>query len=210
MDYYSIEVLPQHRDCTLLLLILLPQFLITYYYYYYLETCNLYYYYYYYLLLLLLPHVCLTIMTTFSYTQGCGNIGPTTGHFDLFSLLSSPLLLYTVRFQFTGHSLDLSDNVLYDWLFPHHWLYIVNNDRLFQHSVLVIWVHVFHALALNVRMCLCCGHTVCFVYSKQLLFVKWVILYIIYFVGLHSMLISSFQCLCYTMKKAFNRPYAMK
>ena len=54
--------------------------------------------------------------------QRCGNIEPITGHFDLFSpLLScSPYTLYTALFQFTGHSLDLSDNVLHDWLFPHH------------------------------------------------------------------------------------------
>ena len=54
--------------------------------------------------------------------QGCGNIEPTTGHFDLFSspLSCYPCTLYTVQFQFTGHSLDLSDNVLHDWLFPHH------------------------------------------------------------------------------------------
>ena len=39
--------------------------------------------------------------------QGCGNIEPTVEHFDLFSpLLSySPYTLYTVQFQFTGHSL---------------------------------------------------------------------------------------------------------
>ena len=30
------------------------------------------------------------------------------------------VLLYTAQFQFTGHSLDLSDNVL---LFPHHYNY---------------------------------------------------------------------------------------
>ena len=55
--------------------------------------------------------------------QRSGNIVPTTGHFHLFSsLLScSPYTLYTARFQFTGHSLDLSDNVLHDWLFPHPW-----------------------------------------------------------------------------------------
>ena len=59
------------------------------------------------------------------YTQGCGNIEPTAGHFDLFSsLLScSPYTMYTVQFQFTGHSLDLLDNVLHDWLFPRHWLH---------------------------------------------------------------------------------------
>ena len=60
------------------------------------------------------------------YIQRCGNIEPITGHFDLFSsLLScSPYTLYTALFQFTGHSLDLSDNVLHDWLFPHHCIYI--------------------------------------------------------------------------------------
>ena len=28
--------------------------------------------------------------------------------------------IYTVYFLFTGHSLDVSDNVLHDWMFPHH------------------------------------------------------------------------------------------
>ena len=52
-------------------------------------------------------------------SQGCGNIAR---HFDLFSPLLScfPYTLYTVQFQFTGHSLDLLDNLLHDWLFPHH------------------------------------------------------------------------------------------
>ena len=55
-------------------------------------------------------------------SQGCENIDPTAEHFDLFSssLSCSPYTLYTVQFQFTGHSLDLLDNVLHDWLFPHH------------------------------------------------------------------------------------------
>ena len=60
------------------------------------------------------------------YIQKCGNIEPITGHFDLFSpLLSCSLYtLYTALFQFTGHSLDLSDKVLHDWLFPHHCIHI--------------------------------------------------------------------------------------
>ena len=51
------------------------------------------------------------------YMQGCGNSEPTAGHFGLFSslLFCSPYTLYTVQFQFTRHSLDLSDNVPYDW-----------------------------------------------------------------------------------------------
>ena len=46
-------------------------------------------------------------------------------HFGLFSTLLScyPYTLYTAQFQFTGHSLDLSDNVLHVWLFPHHYTY---------------------------------------------------------------------------------------
>ena len=66
--------------------------------------------------MLLYTHVCCISL------QGCGNIEPTTGHFDLFSpLLScSPYTLYAIHFQFTGHSIDLSDNVLHDWLFPYH------------------------------------------------------------------------------------------
>ena len=51
------------------------------------------------------------------YMQDCGDSEPTAGHFGLFSsLLScSPYTLYTAQLQFTRHSLDLSDNVLYDW-----------------------------------------------------------------------------------------------
>ena len=46
------------------------------------------------------------------FAQRCCNSEPTTGHFDML-----------VHFQFTGHSLGLSDNVLYDWLFVHHCLW---------------------------------------------------------------------------------------
>ena len=60
------------------------------------------------------------------HRQGCGNSDPTLGHFGLFSSLLScfPYTSYTAQFQFTGHSLDLSDNVLHDWLFPHPWTQI--------------------------------------------------------------------------------------
>ena len=63
-----------------------------------------------------------TVYISSTNGQRCGNIEPTNGHFDLFSsLLScSQYTLYTVQFQFTRHSLDLLDNVLHDWLFPHH------------------------------------------------------------------------------------------
>ena len=46
---------------------------------------------------------------------------PIAGHFGLFSTLlsCSPFTLYTAQFQFTRHSLDLSGNVLHDWLFQH-------------------------------------------------------------------------------------------
>ena len=55
------------------------------------------------------------------HTQGCGNIEPTIRHFD--PLLScSSYTLYTAQFQFTA--LDVSDNVLHDWLFPHHCTYL--------------------------------------------------------------------------------------
>ena len=68
---------------------------------------------------------CLTIRSFFHLLhQRCGNIEPTTRHLDLhvFSPLlpCSPYTLYAVKFQFTGHSVELSDNVLHDWLFPHH------------------------------------------------------------------------------------------
>ena len=65
-----------------------------------------------------------TCISTMYYAQGCGNIEPTAGHFGLFlSFLScSSYTLYTVQFHFTRHLLDLSDNVLHDWLFPHPWL----------------------------------------------------------------------------------------
>ena len=58
------------------------------------------------------------------YAQGCGNVEPTAGHFGLFLpfLSCSSYTLYTVQFHFTRHLLDLSDNVLHDWLFPHPWL----------------------------------------------------------------------------------------
>ena len=67
-----------------------------------------------------------TCTYTYMYMQGCGNTEPTAGHFDLYSpLLScSSYTLYTTQFQFTGHSLYLSDNVLYDWLFPHHCVHV--------------------------------------------------------------------------------------
>ena len=62
--------------------------------------------------------------------QGCGNSEPTDEHFDLYSsLLSySPYNLYTVWFQFTEHSLD---NVLHDWLFPHHYLLVTQILTIF-------------------------------------------------------------------------------
>ena len=53
------------------------------------------------------------------HTQGCGNSEPNTRHFDS-TLVLLPYTLYTVQFQFTGHSLDLSDNVLHDWLTTGH------------------------------------------------------------------------------------------
>ena len=66
------------------------------------------------------------------YTQGCGNIEPTAGHFDLFSSLLS-CSPYTARFQFTRHS---PDNVLHDWLSPHHWCtYIHNSFLASNHSI---------------------------------------------------------------------------
>jgi len=67
--------------------------------------------------------------------QGCGNIQLIAGHLDPFStLLSCSIYIeYTAQFQFTGHSLDLSDNVLHDWLFPHHWTYLLftTSDQTF-------------------------------------------------------------------------------
>ena len=80
------------------------------------------------LLLILVAHLKYILIPISEFArcmQGCGNIEPTTRHFDLFSsLLScSPYTSYTVQFQFTRHSLDLSDNVLHEWLFPHHWMY---------------------------------------------------------------------------------------
>ena len=68
----------------------------------------------------------------YMYIQGCGNIELTVGHFNLFLTLLScypyTCTLYTVQFQFTGHSLDLSDNVLHGWLFPHPCNY--NNQNI--------------------------------------------------------------------------------
>ena len=77
--------------------------------------------------------------------QGFGNSEPIAEHFDLFStlLLSHfPFILYTAQFQFAGRSLDLSDNVLYDWLFPYLWLYLFDVSMslsmyyLFFHSLI--------------------------------------------------------------------------
>ena len=72
----------------------------------------------------LIGSACRRPETQFRYSQGCGNIEPTAGHFGLILLLlsCSPYTLYTVQFRFTGHSLDLSDNVLHDWLFSHPWV----------------------------------------------------------------------------------------
>ena len=70
-----------------------------------------------------------SIINQYSIQKGCGNIDQitrVTRHFDIFSslLFCSPCTLYTVHtymyFQFTGHSLDLSVNVLHHWVFPHH------------------------------------------------------------------------------------------
>ena len=55
-------------------------------------------------------------------------------------------ILYTVQCKITGHSLDLSDNVLYDWLFPHtdciyfgHCLLSLPQTwLLFRHGVLLL------------------------------------------------------------------------
>ena len=46
---------------------------------------------------------------------------------------------YTVQFQFTGHSLDLLDNVLYDWLFPHHCSYSSKPMTSFV-ELLLLWL----------------------------------------------------------------------
>ena len=87
------------------------------------------------------------------YMQGCGNIESTTGHFYLFSLLlsCSPYSLYTVYFHFTGHSLDLSDNVLHDWLFPHHCVHVHYTHPLLHihvhtHVYFYICMHTLHPL----------------------------------------------------------------
>ena len=112
--------------------------------------------------------------------QGCGNIEPTTEHFYLFSLhLSySPYVLYTVWFQSTGYSLDLWDNVLYDWLFPHHWVggryltytVLVNSDKsnLYLlvdslHSCSMIHVSILIGLKL-------CSARKCMVYQTKYLY----------------------------------------
>ena len=52
--------------------------------------------------------------------QGYGNIEPTARHFFI------TLVLLPIYFQFTAHSLDLSDSVLHDWLFPCHCVYDFN------------------------------------------------------------------------------------
>ena len=56
------------------------------------------------------------ILSWLLYTFWCTCIC-TTGTVDLLLIMS----IHTVEFQFTGYSFGLSDNILHDWLFPHHW-----------------------------------------------------------------------------------------
>ena len=63
-------------------------------------------------------------------------------------------ILYTVQCKITGHSLDLSDNVLYDWLFPHTDCYCyVNGDDVHVTNITtctyVLVVYVSILLTLN-------------------------------------------------------------
>ena len=96
-------------------------------------------------------HVCDYVHTYIHRGVETGNIEPTAGHFGLFSpLLScSPYTLYTVQFCFTGHSLDLSDNVLHDWLFPHHCIYIYTYIHTHTHTHTYIHTCIQHTCAVH-------------------------------------------------------------
>ena len=73
-------------------------------------------------------YISLLQMTVLSYSmQGCRNIEPTAGHIDLLSPLLSR---YFVYINLPDIRLDLSDNVLHDWLFPHHCSMLINLDIL--------------------------------------------------------------------------------
>ena len=96
------------------------------------------------------------------HNTGVGNSDPTVGHFGLFStpLSCSPYTLYTVQFQFTGHSLDLSDNVLNDdWLFSTP-LFIYNcvNDYMFiNYQLCLLHVQVHECVHVHVQLLECSG-----------------------------------------------------
>ena len=62
-----------------------------------------------------------SIVLLYTFTDRVWNIDPITGHFDLHH--SCPALIYFVHslVSIYGHSLDLYDNVLRNWLFPY-WL----------------------------------------------------------------------------------------
>ena len=55
--------------------------------------------------------------------QGCGNSELIAGYFYLFPTRStySPYTFHTAQLQFTKHLLQILDNALQDWLFPHPW-----------------------------------------------------------------------------------------
>ena len=62
-------------------------------------------------------------LTCNAYMQGMETL---TQLLDIFwhIFICSPCTLYTVQFQFTRHSLHLSDNVPHDWLFPYQSIYM--------------------------------------------------------------------------------------
>ena len=87
-------------------------------------------------------HTWITSVYPKRWYQGCGYTcsEPTTRHCGLFSsLLScSPYTLYTAQFQFIRHSLNLSDNVLHDWLLPYPWVVLWHFLTFQKYSQLVI------------------------------------------------------------------------
>ena len=72
---------------------------------------------------------------------GYGNSEPTS---DLFhhSSSASNIFYMKLRFKFAGHSLHLSDNFLYDWLIPHHFLYIYTCAYSYVHEKINTWVPI--------------------------------------------------------------------
>ena len=58
--------------------------------------------------------------------------------------------LYIVQFQCNARSLELSDNILHDWLFPHHWQTVLKKSG----SVTLLQQHFLFKCLLIAYFCL--------------------------------------------------------